>query len=185
MNRIFACVRVLPSDRHFHTPPNAPCSAHQHLPRLRSPAVRLHFPGDKRAPRSPGPHLTTRAPRYEEASGPPPPSSPLPPPPAVGAAGRTAPGRRDVGVLPDIAAPHAGHGRRHAPLLRRPRRAALRRRHRRIRMVLLPLHHHPRPRRHLDDINWQCKGWHWILLELVLLEHIYPNMGCSSYYRGL
>lgn len=58
--------------------------------------------------------------------------------------------RRDVGVLPDFAAPHAGHGRRHAPLLRRPRGPALRRRHRRIRLVLLPLLHHPRPRRHLD-----------------------------------
>jgi hypothetical protein len=28
----------------------------------------------------------------------------------------------------------------------------------------------------IADINWQCEGWHWILLELVLLEHIYPNM---------
>jgi hypothetical protein len=64
--------------------------------------------------------------------------------------GRAEGGRRDVGVLPDIAAPYAGHGHHHAPLLRRPRRPALRRRHRRIRLVLLPLLHHPRPRRHLD-----------------------------------
>ena len=33
----------------------------------------------------------------------------------------------------------------------------------------------------LADINWQCKGWHWILLELVLLEHIYPNMVCYKH----
>ena len=151
MNRNFACVRVLPSDRHFHTPPNAACSAHQRTflvfvpPPCASTSPETKEPRDLPGPTSPPARLDTKkllVHRHRLLL--------FPPPPAVGAAGRTAPGRRDVGVLPDIAAPDAGHGRRHAPLLRRSRRAALRRRHRRIRMVLLPLHHHPRPRRHLD-----------------------------------
>jgi len=33
----------------------------------------------------------------------------------------------------------------------------------------------------IADINWQCEGRHWILLELVLLEHIYPNMVCYEH----
>jgi hypothetical protein len=33
----------------------------------------------------------------------------------------------------------------------------------------------------IADINCQCEGGHWILLELVLLEHIYPNMVCYEH----
>lgn len=55
-----------------------------------------------------------------------------------------------VGVLFDIAAAHLGDGNDNLALLRGAGRASLRDPHRRIRLVLLPLHYHPRPRRHLD-----------------------------------
>lgn len=55
-----------------------------------------------------------------------------------------------MGVLFDIAAAHLGDGNDNLALLRRAGRASLRDPHRRIRLVLLPLHYHPRPRRHLD-----------------------------------
>lgn len=56
---------------------------------------------------------------------------------------------RDVGVLPAVAAADGGDGGGDAALLRGPRRAAPRPRHRRLRLALLPLLHRPRPRRHL------------------------------------
>ncbi|RWW25830.1 hypothetical protein GW17_00009812, partial [Ensete ventricosum] len=58
--------------------------------------------------------------------------------------------RQHVGVLFDIAAAHLGDGNDNLALLRGAGRAPLRDPHRRIRLVLLPLHYHPRPRRHLD-----------------------------------
>lgn len=57
-----------------------------------------------------------------------------------------------MGVLSHLPAPHPGHGDRHPQVLRRPRRPSLRPLHRRLRLVLLPLHRHPRPRRHMDGM---------------------------------
>ncbi|KAB8586110.1 hypothetical protein FH972_025765 [Carpinus fangiana] len=53
---------------------------------------------------------------------------------------------RDVVVLSDLAAPYGGHGDFHAQVFRRPGGPSLRSLHHRIHLVLLPLHHHPRPR---------------------------------------
>lgn len=55
-----------------------------------------------------------------------------------------------MGVLPDLFAPHSGYGTIHAQILRCPTRPSLRASHRWIHLALFPLHHHPRPRRHLD-----------------------------------
>lgn len=89
-----------------------------------------------------------------------------------------------MGVLPDLAAPDGGHGGVHAAVLRRPGGAPLRPLHRRLRLVLLSLHHHPRPRRHLDDDASRRWG-HFILLELVILEYIFTDLGCSSSNSGV
>lgn len=59
-----------------------------------------------------------------------------------------------MGVLPDLAAPDGGHGGVHAEVLRRAGGAPVRPVHRRLRLVLLPFHHHPRPRRHLDGTRY-------------------------------
>lgn len=61
-------------------------------------------------------------------------------------------GGEDVGVLPDIAAPYVGDGDGDSAVLRRAGCSQIRALLRRIRVVLLPLYHHPRPRGHLDGV---------------------------------
>lgn len=51
-----------------------------------------------------------------------------------------------MGVLSDLAAFNGRHGDFHAEVLRRPRGSSIRAFHRRIHLVLLSLHHHPRSR---------------------------------------
>ena len=55
-----------------------------------------------------------------------------------------------MGFLLDLVAADDGDGGGDAALLRRAGRTPLRPIHRRLRLVLLPLHHHPRSTRHLD-----------------------------------
>lgn len=82
-------------------------------------------------------------------------------------------GTEDVGVLPDILAPNDRDGGADSLVLRRTRSLSLRPLHRRLRLVLFSLHHHSRPRRHLDrtfPINstleppWLTKHNNWSTL---------------------
>lgn len=75
---------------------------------------------------------------------------------------------RDVGVLSDLAASDGGHGDFHAQVLRRPGGPSLRPLHRRIHLVLLSLHHHPRPRWHLGG-TFLPSWFHAIAAEFLCL----------------
>lgn len=61
-----------------------------------------------------------------------------------------------MALLPHLVTPNLRNGLRYAQILRWAGRPTLRALHGRLRLVLLLVHHHPRPGRYLDGTDFYC-----------------------------